>query len=30
MIPLRSRSDSFTFTAVLSAIASDGNFSRCP
>ncbi|MGZ9273037.1 MAG: Bug family tripartite tricarboxylate transporter substrate binding protein, partial [Candidatus Binatia bacterium] len=30
MIPLRSRSDSFTFTAVLSAIASDGNFSTSP
>jgi hypothetical protein len=30
MIPLRSRSDSFTFTPELSAIASGSNFSRCP
>src|SRR3981189_2569705 len=30
MIPLRSRSDSFTFTPGLSAIASESNFSRCP
>jgi hypothetical protein len=30
MIPLRSRSDSFTFTPGPSAIASDSNFSRCP
>src|SRR5215470_11310848 len=30
MIPLRSRSDSFTFTPELSAIASGSNFARCP
>src|SRR3981081_4422241 len=30
MIPLRSRSDSFTFTPGLSAIAGESNFSRCP
>jgi hypothetical protein len=30
MIPLRSRSDSFTFTPGLLAIARESNFSRCP
>jgi hypothetical protein len=30
MIPLRSRSDSFTFTPGLLASASESNFSRCP
>ena len=30
MIPLRSRSDSLTFTAGWSAVGSDSNFSRCP
>jgi len=30
MIPLRSRSDSLTFTPRLSAIGSETNFSRSP
>ena len=30
MIPLRSPSDSLTFTRSLSAIRTESNFSRCP
>ena len=30
MIPLRSRSDSLTFTPELHAIGIESNFSRCP